>query len=256
MKDGKNNPVIWVIGDIHGCIEELTQILVKIFEESDEKPIEIWSIGDAIDKGPDSRAVLETLFLASYPGVVIKSILGNHCEKFLRWCKAQDREDAGGKKNEVTDRWAFAAIRDFQSFVEGMPLYKFFPEYNVLLVHGGIDPRMTELPPTALMEANKYQKNILRLRYVSADGRMIPLGDENLEQGDKWWADVYDGRFGTIIYGHQASDEIQHHPHAIGLDTGCVYGNKLSALRLSKDGNHKLIQVNAKAKYAKAYDEE
>lgn len=248
--------MIWVIGDIHGCIEELTQLLARIFEESDKGPIEIWSIGDGIDKGPNSRAVLEALFLASYPDVVIMSILGNHEEKFLRWCKAQDREDAGGKKNEVTDRWAFATIRDFQPFIEALPLYKLFPEYNVLLVHGGIDPRMTELPPTALTEANKYQKNILRLRYVSSDGRMIPLGNENLEQGDRRWADVYDGRFGTIIYGHQVSDEIQHHPHAIGLDTGCVYGNKLSALRLSKDGNHKLIQVNAKEKYAKAYDEE
>lgn len=247
----------YVVGDIHGCYDELEEILVEIIKDSwDSDSVTVWCIGDLIDKGPKANQVLERVFLRELPNIQIMSILGNHEEKFLRWCKAQDREDAGGKKNEVTDRWAFATIRDFQPFIEALPLYKLFPEYNVLLVHGGVDPRMTELPPTALTEANKYQKNILRLRYVSSDGRMIPLGDENLEQGDRWWADVYDGRFGTIIYGHQASDEIQHHPHAIGLDTGCVYGNKLSALRLSKDGNHKLIQVNAKEKYAKAYDEE
>jgi diadenosine tetraphosphatase ApaH/serine/threonine PP2A family protein phosphatase len=115
---------------------------------------------------------------------------------------------------------------------------------------------MTELPPTSLMEANKHQKNVLRVRYVSPEGRMVPLGEENLDQGDKWWADLYDGRFGTVIYGHQPYDEVAFSKHAIGIDTGCVFGGKLTALRLSKDGDHKVLSVQAKAKYAKSYAEE
>ena len=247
--------MIFVVGDVHGCVDEVTELLARIFEESGKGPIEIWCLGDAIDKGPDSKGVLDLLFLTSYPNVIIKSIMGNHCEKFLRWCAGQDREESGGKQNTVRNKWGFEKIREYRDFIKDLPLYVRFPEYNVTLIHGGVEPKMTELPSPVLSEANKVEKNLVRVRYVSPNGRMIALGEENLDQGDKWWADVYDGRFGTIIYGHQPFSEVTYAKHAIGLDTGAVFGGKLSALRLSKDGNHKLIQVDAKQKYASSYEE-
>jgi serine/threonine protein phosphatase 1 len=255
-KTGESRRVDYVIGDVHGCYAELIDLLAEIYADAKGADVTIYFIGDLIDKGPESGAVLRLIEDDFLMATKFKFILGNHEEKFLRWCKAQDIEEAGGKKNQIVDRWKFQEIRQFKPLLEEAPLYIQLPEYNVLLVHGGIEPRMTELPPPTLMDANKHQKNVLRLRYISAEGRMIPLGEESLEQGDKWWADTYDGRFGTVIYGHQPYDKVAYHPHAIGIDTGCVFGNELTALRLEKDGNHKVISVKAKAKYAKSYTEE
>jgi len=250
--------VDYVIGDVHGCFAELSDLIVKICEDAwgDKGDIHLWFIGDLIDKGPKSEAVLESVLLDQKPRIVKHSILGNHEEKMIRWCRAQARQESGGARNEIVDRWNFSAIRDYADLLSTLPLYAYLPDYNVLLVHGGIEPKMTELPPVSLDKASKSQKNILRVRYVSPEGKMVSLGAEDLEQGDKWWADLYDGRFGTAIYGHQPYEEVVYHPHAIGIDTGCVYGNKLTALRLSLDGKHTLIQVDAKKKYAKSYDEE
>lgn len=246
----------YVIGDVHGCYDELTELLVEIYADAGDAPVKIYFVGDLIDKGPKTSQVLELVEKEFLIGTQFAFILGNHEEKFLRWCTSQEIEENGGRRNQVTDKWQFAKIRQFKPLLEEAPLYIKLPEYNVVLVHGGIEPKMIELPPPALKDANKYQKNILRVRYVSSDGRMVSLGQENLEQGDKWWADVYDGRFGTIIYGHQPYDDVAYSKHAIGIDTGCVFGGKLTALRLNLDGNHKVISVSAKEKYAKSYSEE
>jgi serine/threonine protein phosphatase 1 len=255
----KENPIRrnYVIGDIHGCFAELSDLIVKICEDSwdTKSEVHLWFVGDLIDKGPNSEAVLESVFLNRWPRLTVHAILGNHEEKAIRWLNAEARGKVTGVQNQIKNLWDYASLADYKELMEEMPLWLSIPEHNILLVHGGIEPRMQELPPPTLMAANRHQKNILRTRYVSSDGRMIPLGEESLEKGDKWWADLYDGRFGTIIYGHQPHDDIHYHPHAIGIDTGCVYGNKLTALRLAEDGNHGVIQVKAKTKYARSYSE-
>ena len=45
-----------------------------------------------------------------------------------------------------------------------------------------------------------------------------------------FWADLYDGNEGFVVYGHQSFKEPKKSKHALGIDTGCVYGNKLSAV--------------------------
>ena len=246
----------FVIGDVHGCVAELTELLALICEKAKAPKIEVILLGDSIDKGPDSAGVLDLVFMSSFPNLTIRSILGNHCEKFLRWCFAQQREEAGGAKNEIKNKWGFEKIREYQDFLVQCPLWISLPEYGVTLLHGGVETWMKELPSAKLSEASKYEKNILRIRYLSSTGKMIRLGEEDLEKGDRWWADVYDGRFGTIIYGHQPYDKVAYHEHAIGLDTSCVHGGELTALHLSVDGKHQILSVKAREKYCKAYDEE
>lgn len=255
-KKSKTGRLSYVIGDIHGCFAELCELIGLICEDAEANDIDIYSIGDMIDKGPASNSVLEMFLLDSLPQIRFFAIMGNHEEKAIRWCNAQDREEEGGSKNQVGNKWNFEKIREYHELMAELPLWIALPEYKVLLVHGGIEPKMAELPPPALKDANRYQKNVLRVRYVSENGKMVSLGEERLDQGDKWWADVYDGRFGTVIYGHQPYGEVTYHKHAIGIDTGCVLGGKLTALRLNKTGKHEVLSVSAKAKYCKAYDEE
>lgn len=254
-KAQKSEPIVYVIGDVHGCIAELSDMLVAIMEDAGSEPIEIYLIGDLIDKGPSPDEVTK-LVMSGYRDITIKSIMGNHEEKFIRWQTHENRIAQEGGTNPVTRHYDYNGLAPYLEYFRSLPVYIHLPDYNVLLVHAGIEPKMKTLPPVSIEMCRRYEKNILRTRFVNPEGKMIPLGEENLEAGDRWWADVYDGRFGTVIYGHQAFSEVEFDKHAIGIDTGCAYGNKLTALRLSKDGAHKVIQIPARKKYASSYDEE
>ena len=70
-----------IIGDIHGCIDELKSLVSKIAITSND---ELFFIGDLIDKGPDSVAVVKYVYALSKKNKTIL-ILGNHEEKFLRY---------------------------------------------------------------------------------------------------------------------------------------------------------------------------
>ena len=91
---------------------------------------------------------------------------------------------------------------------------------------------------------------------VRRAGGMLALGTESA--ADPFWADVYDGRFGHIFYGHSAhlgSGRPRTHPHATGLDLGCVYGGHLAAAVLGTDDEISFASVRAKGEYAKDYAE-
>jgi bis(5'-nucleosyl)-tetraphosphatase (symmetrical) len=213
-------------------------------------------LGDLIDKGPSPDKVLETVFLDELPNIQIKSIMGNHEEKAIRWLRKKQKELAGGPPNDIQNKWDFEAIGDFLDFMVAMPLWVSLPEYNVTLIHGGIPANMERLPDPCWDKASKADKMVLRTRYLSSEGKPLQLGAEDLECGDRWWAELYDGRFGTVIYGHQSFPDVRYDSHAIGIDTGCVYGNKLTALLLKTDGKHEVISMEATDKYAPVYGEE
>ena len=72
------------------------------------------------------------------------------------------------------------------------------------------------------------------------------------EEEDPFWAESYDGRFGTVVFGHQAFGEAKFFNHAVGIDTGCVYGNKLSAIIFENETMApSVISVNSKKIYMK-----
>jgi diadenosine tetraphosphatase ApaH/serine/threonine PP2A family protein phosphatase len=74
-------------------------------------------------------------------------------------------------------------------------------------------------------------------RYLNPEGQFVSLGHETPQ--DLFWAESYDGRYGRIVFGHQPFPDDpapRRFPHAIGIDTGCVQGGRLSALVFKEDG--------------------
>lgn len=67
--------------------------------------------------------------------------------------------------------------------------------------------------------------------------------------GSKPWAEAWNGPE-TIVFGHDAVRRLQQYPHAIGIDTGCVYGGKLTAIRWP---SRELVSVPAKGSYVKVH---
>jgi hypothetical protein len=90
-------------------------------------------------------------------------------------------------------------------------------------------------------------------KVIREKGRPLALGTEGPH--DPFWADVYDGRFGTAYFGHQPYLEAEspvEFPHAVGLDLGAVFGNRLAAVVIEPDGNRRFVIVRSSGKFARS----
>ena len=117
-----------VIGDIHGCFDELCELLDLIGPTADDRII---AIGDIVDRGPDSEKVLE--FFRDQPNAV--SLMGNHERKHLLSARGKVRPALSQKivKAQLGERYD-----DWLDFMETLPRHIELPE--AILVHGMFEP--------------------------------------------------------------------------------------------------------------------
>ena len=215
-----------VYGDIHGCYEELNALRKKI--KITQKDTEI-CVGDFVNKGKDTIKVLNLLMKEN-----IQSVLGNNEEKLIRYINHEKTKENSnpvfldeGYIKELTNK--------HKKYIQELPLYIKIDNYTIL--HGGLQNSMN------LKKLSKRDKEkIIRLRYLDKNGGFLPLRHNETEI--TFWADIYDGHEGFILYGHQPFEEVRYNKYALGLDTGCVYGNKLSAAVIDEKGEIEVIQIN------------
>tara|TARA_B000000460_G_C21528664_1_gene399566 strand:+ start:691 stop:1461 length:771 start_codon:yes stop_codon:yes gene_type:complete len=249
---------IAIIGDVHGCLVELEDLLEKIdssLSEGLHGLEEIIFVGDLLDKGPQSVEVLRYVKNLS-DRVKVSIVEGNHENRNFRFW---DKVEAGYLVKAMETRGSEelmeimgSADRELRLWLRNKTVpYILKPELGVSILHGGVTPSIEGLPedPSSLRGRNK--KRVLRtmyIRYVTPKGGMVPFNQEGPE--DSYWADIYKGRFGHIIFGHQAwiQDKPKCFPHATGIDLGCVYGGYLCAL-IMKEGDTKIVTVEAREKY-------
>lgn len=203
-----------IYGDIHGCFDEFVKLRATIHPSQND--IEI-CVGDIITKGFDSIKTLRYIRDNN-----ILSVLGNHEDRILRYLIHQK----SSKKNPIIlDQDENAIVQELTNddilFLKSFPLFLRFD--NITIVHGGLQNNL-DLDRLTKRE----QQKVLRLRYLDKDGHFVVLGAETNES--VFWTDIYDGSNGFVVYGHQHFDEPRINKYSIGIDTGCVYGNKLSAV--------------------------
>ena len=213
----------FILGDIHGCAVELRRMLDLLEPAQEDR---ILAVGDLVNRGPDSAEVLS---LARRHG--IRSVLGNHEERMLH--AYQQGEVSLLKK---ADRTTFAQLseRDLAWIGEWPHILRLF-ELRTLVVHGGLHPGRPL--------AQQRPEEILRIQVVDKQGR--PYKRSALPDGQPW-AEQWRGPE-LVLYGHTPRPEPLVHPHAVGLDTGCVYGYQLTALRLP---DRTVFKVPAATAYA------
>ena len=249
-----------IIGDVHGCLVELKELISMIGPKDSDRII---FAGDIVDKGPFSAEVVKycRTMTESRPAGMTELIEGNHENKHARFRRHQRLFREQGKpipmkKTEELHTITEALSAEDVAYLDTAKLYIKLPEHNALVVHAGVPPSISFLPPLRDIDtmdrkkADKY-KQLLRVRFVDSDGWMVPLGDETPK--DVYWAEVYDGRFGHCYFGHQPFHPAatpREFPHATGLDLGCCFGGNLCAVVL-EDGRTEFKTVSAKAKYAK-----
>ncbi|MRJ06928.1 MAG: protein phosphatase [Epsilonproteobacteria bacterium] len=217
-----------VYGDIHGCLEEWEELRRFVPKNS----IEI-CVGDILDKGPFS---IEALRYARKNKIL--SVLGNHEFKHLRkWWGRNVILDENQKE-------VYSQLRkeDFE-YLQSMPF--FFKLNHLTILHAGITNRL-HLNNLSFSKL----KNLLYIREIDEEENPLPLHHGN--NYATFWTEKYTGREGFIVYGHTPFLEIRREFYSVGIDTGVVYGNKLTALIISdtlKPWEFEVIQVKAKHRY-------
>jgi bis(5'-nucleosyl)-tetraphosphatase (symmetrical) len=272
---------LYLIGDVQGCDAALQRLLEKIaFSPSRDH---LFLLGDLVNRGPASAGVLRRVI--GYGGSAT-SLLGNHDLSLLAVAHAQRAPHRNDTLDEVLlapDRQPLLEwLRCQRMAVQA---------HGLLMVHGGVLPQWdvaqtlalaaeveTMLRGPALVEflsqmygdqpdrwddalAGTERLRVIvnaltRLRFCTAEGAMVLRASGGLHQappGTFPWFDV-PGRktaHATIAFGHWSTLGFLRRPDIIALDTGCVWGGCLSAMRLDPAGErHELIQVQCEQSQA------
>ena len=195
-----------VVGDIHGCYDELMALLEKVGLRANDRVV---SVGDLVAKGPKSREVLQ-LFMAD---ARFSTVIGNHDLALRRRWNGED-VDLKPAQKEVNRE--LKAERDaYTSFFNRLPFVIDLDTH--LVVHAGLRPNVELYSQTT--------GDMTRLRTLG--------GDRESEEGTPWYH-VYHGDK-IVLFGHWPAPEPRRGKKAIGLDTGCVYGFNLTAYIIESD---------------------
>lgn len=233
-----------IIGDVHGALGPLEALVAKLALGAGERLV---FVGDLVDKGPDSAGVVRFVRqLSETAPCEVVLIEGNHEDRHRRYYinTAERPKVARTMAAEAPELPALDAdlSEDDRAYLATAIPFLHLPDWGALVVHGGIPGTQRSFPET-VEQANQWHgrhakafRKILLTRYVSAEtGEYLALGD-NLP-GDPFWAEVYDGRFGHVIFGHQPwLDGPACFAHATGIDTAAVHGGALTALVLPETG--------------------
>lgn len=233
-----------IVGDIHGCLVEFRELLQKCeYNPSDSTLI---LVGDLVNKGPYSAETVK--YARSLEGIYC--VRGNHDETALSHAL---KTNMAAERPEYYDYVDNLTKEDIQ-WMQDLPYSISIPSLNTLIVHAGLVPGVSL--------ADQEFIDLVTIRNVIQTEDEDYSGFTATSRSDEGcsWADIYDqegkkalekGLEGKswphVYFGHDAKRKLQLFDHATGLDTGCVYGESLSAMILP---SRKLVQVKAKAMYS------
>ena len=262
----------YAIGDIQGCKASLDRLLALIaFTPSRD---ELWLVGDLVNRGPRS---LDVLRWARELGGAVTTVLGNHDLHLL----ARAAGAAGAKKRDTLDEVLAAPDCDsLMEWLRRRPLVQI--EGDQLLVHAGLHPAWTaddarargaeiehELaaptwraflttttggpPPRWDPKLGGSDRSrailsyLVRARMLKPDGRVVADYDgapTGAPEGALPWFAIPNPAWAThtVVFGHWAALGLDLGKHHAALDTGCVWGKSLTAMRLD---DRSVFQVKA-----------
>jgi len=230
----ENKERVIIIGDVHGCKEELEELLIK--NDYNPQTDRVILVGDIVGKGPDSPGCIEFCMKNK-----IESVMGNWDFHWLNWYeKEKGPENKRDKSKEEREDYKGIQLlkEEHWDWFKQLPIYIHIEKYNLVVVHAGLEPNKE-------LKAQKKEM-VMFLRCIDSHGKPSKefLGEEHL------WAKKWNGPY-FVLFGHDAARKLQVEKSAIGLDTGCVYGGKLTAFIFP---DKKLVHVDAKKVYSPPKD--
>jgi protein phosphatase len=218
-----------ILSDVHGCWEELSELMDKLGHQWDRpraihKPSDgrkIVFLGDITDRGPYSLACY------AYAKTMVEKgyafwILGNHCDKLRRWAMGRDVKQSHGLAKTV---WEFEKAgvdrKQVAEFLNSLPQYLVLDGGKLICVHAAWrDDLINEKPNSGLLRS--------WCLYGPIWG-MLPNG---MPDRIDWVSERQsDEQSPLVVYGHQPLEQVRMMNRTVGIDTGCVFGGHLTALR-------------------------
>ncbi|KAJ5709134.1 Molybdenum cofactor biosynthesis MoeB [Penicillium malachiteum] len=246
-----------IVGDVHGCKEELVELLDKV-SFSPANGDHLIFTGDLINKGPDSAGVVDLAREHS-----ASCVRGNHEDRvlLLRHDIVASNTMAGPaegdveiySEREMNERALARSLNDEQaSWLDLCPVILDLGLISgmgqTVVVHGGLVPGV-ELE-------RQDPLSVMTMRTIDLDTHVPSSSSEGFN-----WAKMFDkhqsilhtslkasrvdpdSQTTTVIYGHDAKTSLNIRTYTKGLDTGCVKGGKLTAMTIEPGGKQKLVQV-------------
>lgn len=226
-----------IIGDVHGCFAELKQLLTdmgyivaettgsgeKDYQAAHPAGRKAVFLGDLVDRGPHTVAVLKLVMRMVDSGSAL-CVAGNHDMRVLKKIQTGNvLTSHGGPDRSVVQLKEQGGdfLSKVQHFMEGLVSHYVLDEGKLVVAHAGLKE--------ALQGSD------------SDEAREIALYGEITGETDEYglpvryaWAADYRGR-ATVIYGHTPQVQVQRVNNTINIDTGCVYGGKLTAFRYPEE---------------------
>lgn len=215
-----------IIGDIHGCYEELCQLLAQLGHAVDKAACRVavqpgrklLFLGDLVDRGPDSPSVLRLVMQAVQEGMAI-CVPGNHDMKLLKWLQGKNVQLQHGL--EVTVAQLENESPEFKAqlmlFLDGLISHYVLDNGKLVVAHAGLKESMQGRGAGAVREFCLYGETT-----GETDEFGLPVRYN--------WAAEYRGK-AMVVYGHTPVPQPEWLNNTIDIDTGCVFGGKLTALR-------------------------
>ncbi|MDE5753042.1 MAG: polynucleotide kinase-phosphatase [Oscillospiraceae bacterium] len=231
-----------VIGDIHGCARELELLLAKLgYSEKDgiyqhPEGRRVAFLGDFCDRGNQNVRVLQIVMAMVKSGNAF-AVTGNHDAKLVKYLKGKKVAITHGFDQTIQELNAESETfrQEVRDFLDGLISHYVFDDGKLVIAHAGL-------------KQEYIGRGSGRVRKFCLYGETTGETDEYGLPVRLNWAADYRGR-ATIIYGHVAQKEVQSLNGTHCIDTGCVFGGKLTAYRYPEQ---EFVSVNALETYCES----
>ncbi|WP_374985259.1 polynucleotide kinase-phosphatase [Streptomyces fradiae] len=209
-----------IVGDIHGCSAELEALLAKLGYVDGRHPEGRTAVfvGDLVDRGPDSPGVLRRVMGMVESGDAL-CVPGNHENKLARWLAGRNVRHSHGLAETVEQlgREDDAFRERVRAFIDGLVSHYVLDGGRLVVCHAGLPEKY-------------HGRTSGRVRSHALYGETTGETDEYGLPVRHPWAEEYRGR-ATVVYGHTPVPDTSWVNNTICLDTGAVFGGRLTALR-------------------------
>src|SRR5437016_4965914 len=233
-----------IIGDVHGCYDELTALLVQLGYKINEGPTatsvtppdgrRAIFVGDLVDRGPKIPEVLR-LVMKMVEDDTAFCVPGNHDMKLMRKLKGRDVQLTHGLAESVEqlDKETPEFKQTVIKFLDDLVSHYVFDEGKLVVAHAGMREEM-------------QGRGSGKVRDFALYGETTGETDEYGLPVRYNWAAEYRGR-AMVVYGHTPVPQPDWLNRTINIDTGCVFGGNLTAIRYPEK---ELVSVAARETYA------
>ncbi|MCY3791824.1 MAG: polynucleotide kinase-phosphatase, partial [Gemmatimonadetes bacterium] len=229
-----------IIGDVHGCCAELEALLdqlgYRVAGEKVEPPPgrKAVFVGDLVDRGPNAPGVLALVMRMVESGAAL-CVPGNHDARLARALQGRKVQRTHGLAETLTqlDDETAEFKKKVETFLGGLVSHYVLDGGALVVAHAGMKEEMAGRASGAVRAFALY-------------GDVTGEEDEFGLPVRRDWAAEYRGR-ARVVYGHTPVAQLEWVNNAINIDTGCVFGGALTALRYPE---LELVSVSAKAQYA------